>query len=73
MNFKELQHPKRLRDGKVCISDTCISVGKGEWFETAGEFCSECSAGLLPEQVTVENVDEINLIRLSIGQKKMEV
>jgi hypothetical protein len=71
MDFEELNNKKRERDGVICISDTCISNGKGEDFETSGEFCSECLCGISPEQVTVDNLDEINSIRIKYSQTKI--
>jgi len=71
MKFDELKDSKQ-RDGVICISDTCIATGTGDNFETAGEFCSECDCGFTPEQVTRENLEEINNIRIKYGQKKVE-
>lgn len=71
MEIKDLQNPKRVRDGVVCISDTCISMGKGESFEVEGEFCAECECGIPPTQLTVEGLDEINFIRTKYGQMKI--
>lgn len=68
MNFDDLKDEKREKDGVICISDTCISIGKGEDFETTGEFCTECDCGVTKEQVTKENIDELNSIRLRYSQ-----
>jgi len=72
MKFEELKDEKRVRDGVICISDACISVGTGEMYEVEGEFCSECECGLPPEQVKVEVLEEINMIRIKYNQKKIE-
>jgi hypothetical protein len=72
MEFSELKDKKRVRDGVVCISDRCISEGTGETFETSGEFCSECECGFNSDQVTKENLEEINFIRIKFSQLKIE-
>lgn len=70
--FEELKDEKRERDGLVCISDRCISEGTGETFETSGEFCSECECGFASDQVTKENLEEINFIRTKFSQPNIE-
>jgi hypothetical protein len=70
--FEDLKDEKRVRDGVICISDHCISDGKGETFETIGEFCSECECGFASDQVTKENLEEINFIRTKFSQLKIE-
>lgn len=65
----------KKRDGVVCITDPhigCISKGKGDNFETEGEFCSECALGVPEEQVTRTNLDGLNALRLECKQSKLE-
>lgn len=62
--------PKTEKDGVICISDTCISCS-GEDFETRGEFCSECECGITPDQVTMDNLENINMIRIKYSQPKL--
>ena len=71
MKLKELTE-RGLRDNVCCVSDTCISVGRGDIYETAGEFCSECDCGLPLEQVVIDNLIEINLLRMKYSQPKLK-
>ena len=67
MEFKDLKE----KDDGICVVDSCIS-NTGETFETAGEFCSECEACFAKEQVTLDNLDEINVVRLKHHMTKIK-
>ena len=69
MELKELQD--NVHEGYSCISDTCIQV-RSEGFQVDGECCNECEAAFLPEDVTVDKLSEINLVRLKYGQQKVK-
>jgi hypothetical protein len=70
MKFEELKIVER--DGSSCVLNPCVSVGSGEDFEWAGEFCSECEGALPSEAVTRENLETINRIRSRYKQPPLE-
>lgn len=72
MEFKDLLDRKE-NDGTICVVDTCIAAGTGVDFETKGEFCSECECGFLLEQVTIDNLVEINNTRVKFSQPKIKM
>lgn len=70
MKLEELEKDTtRLKEGVICVVDSCISKCKNDRFESYGELCPECDAGFYPDSL---DLNEINRVRRKYSNTELE-